>query len=150
MNQPINHKHVFDAANDLRIGSEILEGKFGQPVFPLRSTVVTTSFAAELYFKCLLYIHGKSVPRGRDGHNLYILYKALGVDLQQKIEANLNETTQRDQSVLELTKEFKNTFIDWRYVYDRQSNSFSLNFRSLRMLVQILDKTVREIKPEWT
>ena len=150
MNQSVNHKHIFDAANDLRIGSEILESKFGEPVFPLRSTVVTAAFAAELYLKCLLYVCGKDVPRGRDGHNLKTLYEALGNDLQQKVETHFKESVHGTQTIRALTEEFQNTFNDWRYIYEKQSNTFLLlNFKSLRTLVQVLDKSVREMKPDW-
>lgn len=149
MNQPINHKYVFDAANDLRVGSEILGGEFGQSVFPLRSTVVTAAFSAELYLKCLLYVSGRNVPRGRDGHDLEVLFKALGIDLQQKVETNFKEESRGTQTILALMQEFKNTFNEWRYIYEKQANTFLLNFKSLRTLVQVLDKIVREIKPEW-
>lgn len=146
---PINHKDVFDAANDLRIGSEILESKFGQPVFPLRSTVVTAAFSAELYLKCLLYVSGKVFPRGREGHDLKILYQVLESDLQKKIESNFKGTYHGTQAILDLMDEFKSTFSDWRYIYEKPANTFLLNYKALRALVQALDKTVREAKPEW-
>ena len=145
----INHKHIFDAANDLRIGSEILESKFGQSVFPLRSTIVTAAFSAELYLKCLLYISGKDVPRGREGHDLKVLYEALESDLQQKIESNFKDTNHGTQPMLDLMDEFKNTFNDWRYIYEKQATAFLINYKALCVLVQALDKTVRELKPEW-
>jgi len=145
----INHKYVFDTANDLRIGSEILGSKFGESVFPLRSTVVTAAFSAELYLKCLLYVSGKDVPRGREGHDLKILYKALGSGIQQKIESNFKGINHGTQTVLDLMEEFKNTFNDWRYIYEKQATAFLLNYKALCVLVQVLDKTVREIKPEW-
>lgn len=144
----INHKHIFDAANDLRIGSKILANKFGEPVFPLRSTIVTAAFSAELYLKCLLYVSDKDVPRGSAGHDLKILYQNLGKDLQQKIESNKGADC-GTQSISDLMEELRNTFGDWRYIYEKQGNTFSLNFRALRGLVQALDKTVREVKPEW-
>ena len=145
----INHKHVFDAANDLRIGSEILESKFGEPVFPVRSTVVTAAFSAELYLKCLLYVSGKDVPRGRKGHDLKMLYETLGSDLQQMVESNFKATNHGTQAILDLMEEFKNTFNDWRYIYEKQATAFRLNYKPLRALVQALNKTTREVKPEW-
>lgn len=145
----MDYKHVFDAANDLRIGSEILESRCGEPVFPLRSTVVTAAFSAELYMKCLLYVSGRDVPRGRDGHDLKILYEALGPDLHQKIESNFKAGNHDAQTVPALIEEFKDTFNDWRYIYEKQSVAFSLNLKSLRALVKVLDRTVRVIRPDW-
>lgn len=142
-------RHVFDAANDLRIGSEILESRFGQPVFPLRSTVVTSALSAELYLKCLLYISGKKVPRGRKGHDLSALYQRLETNLQQQIVSNFKSTKHDPQKILDLIDEFKDTFMDWRYIYERQMNNFLLNFKALRAFVQALDKTVREERPQW-
>ena len=121
----INHKHVFDAANDLRIGSEILASKFGGPVFPLRSTIVTAALSAELYLKCLLYISDHS--RVHKGHDLKILYKSLGKDLQQKIESNFRVADRGTQSISDLMEEFSKTFIDWRseeHTSELQSHSF--------------------------
>lgn len=145
----VDPRHVFDAANDLRIGSEILESKFGQPVFPLRSTVVTSALSAELYLKCLLYISGKDVPRGRKGHDLKVLYQCLENNLQQQIVSNFKSTNHDPQEILVLIDEFKDTFTDWRYIYERQMSIFLLNFKALRAFVQALDKTVREERPEW-
>ncbi len=145
----INHKHIFDAANDLRIGSEILGNKFGEPVFPLRSTIVTAAFSAELYLKCLLYVSGRNVPRGHSGHDLKVLYQALQGDLQQKIESNFNSLNDSAVAILDLMEEFKNTFEDWRYIYEKQATSLFINYKRLYALVQALDKTVKELKPEW-
>ena len=145
----INYKYVFDAANDLRVGSEILASKFGEPIFPLRSTVVTSAFSVELYLKCLLYVSGKAIPRGRSGHDLKILYQALGSNLQDKIELDFKGANRSACTILDLFDEFKNTFTDWRYIYEKQSNTFFLNYKALNILVQVLDKTVREEKPEW-
>ena len=145
----INHKYVFDAANDLRIGSEILNSKFGETVFPVRSTIVTAAFSTELYLKCLLFVSGKDIPRGRQGHNLKILYKALGSGLQQKINKKFKAANQGSQTILDIMDDFKNTFTEWRYIYEKQDTEFFLNYKPLYELVQVLDKTVREMKPEW-
>ena len=45
--------------------------------------------------------------------------------------------------------DFKNTFTEWRYIYEKQDTEFFLNYKPLYELVQVLDKTVREMKPEW-
>ncbi|MFZ5923468.1 MAG: hypothetical protein ACOYY3_20680, partial [Chloroflexota bacterium] len=36
-----------------------------------------------------------------------------------------------------------------RYIYEKQATTFSLNYKALFALVQVLDKTVKELKPEW-
>src|SRR5438445_12241453 len=70
----INIKYVFDAARDFHTGSEILAGQFGQAVFPLRTTVVSSAFSVELYLKCLLLLTIGTVPKS---HKLLDLYDAL-------------------------------------------------------------------------
>jgi hypothetical protein len=56
----VDARWVFDAAYDFLIASKILEEKFGQKVFPLRSTIVNTAFSVELYLKYLDILAGSN------------------------------------------------------------------------------------------
>ncbi len=141
-----NAKYIFDAANDFRIASEILESRFGQKVFPLRSTIVTTAFSAELYLKCLLNIEKNN---NSNGHSLKDLYQKLGNNLRMKIEANYKNASSTKKQTKDVLDECKDIFVDWRYIYEKQNSAFSIDFRALRHIVVALDKTVRELKPEW-
>lgn len=51
-------------------------------------TVVNAAFACELFFKSLLMKLGIGFPKGRNGHNLFELYKLLPNDIQNNIIKN--------------------------------------------------------------
>ena len=131
-------QRILDAASDFWISSEILWSQSGQQIFPLRSTIVTTAFAIELYLKFLSSIYGVDAW----GHGLLSLFQKLPKQL--KVEIRLNYKGKG--TVEEALEEYKNLFVDWRYIFQKQDSCFSLDIQSLvalRDCVRIVSETYR-------
>jgi hypothetical protein len=114
-----NTKRVLDAARDFKIGSDILRAKFGETIFPLRTTIVTTAFSIELYLKYIALHFGLEIR----GHDLNKLFSQLPVDLQKTIRENYSGIGSFSDTLLRN----KSLFVDWRYIYEKQDQVFSVN-----------------------
>jgi hypothetical protein len=126
----IDSKRILDAARDFKITSKILTSRFGGVVFPIRSTIVTTAFPIELYLKYLA-AHEGVVARG---HDLNALYMKLSKNLKDKIDSKFDGT----RSVSNILQEYKNLFVDWRYIYEKQDGSFGVS--DIQSLMALRDK----------
>lgn len=121
--------HILHAAKDFRIASEVLEARFGSEIFPLRSTVVTAAFSVELYLKYLIARAGDPIPREHDILGLFAAAPAEAkAQLAQSFPGDVDEVLTRHRHV----------FLEWRYIFERQTQTASLDFKSLRDLVSAL------------
>ncbi len=133
----INKQHIQDAANDFRIGYEKLASMFGQRVFPLRSTVVLAALSVEIQLKFLIAKSGGEPPRI---HKLNELFQKLDKELQDQLRIRWKQhksgppVVSLDEALVHLDS----VFVDWRYIYEKQTQEIMLNFSSLRRLVDCL------------
>lgn len=127
-----SRQHILDSARDFRTGSAILASQFGQPVFPLRTTIIAAAFSIELYIKFLIAVNNITITKR---HNLAVLYGLLPVSVQQRVAIEYRGSVPVDQALAT----YKNVFIDWRYVYETQHQAFTLNWRDLQHLVDALE-----------
>ena len=100
---------------------------------------VCLAFSIELNIKALIYLEGH-IPT--DIHNLEKLFKQLNGKTQNAIikESGLD----KDLFIKDLT-EIANTFEFWRYVYEHQNSSFSINMQMLKSTAKILENKVNNI-----
>lgn len=120
-------EQILDAARDFRIGSEMLALRFGQTVFPLRSTIVTGAFSIELYIKFLMAVNNVAVAKKHDLAKLY-------VNLPSAVQQRVAVAYEGNGSVEQALGQFKGVFVDWRYVFEKQDTALSLNWRDFRLL----------------
>lgn len=133
-----NNKRILDAARDFRIASEMLRSKFGEPIFPLRSTVVTIAFSIELYLKYLAASVGLEIK----GHDLNVLYMKLPEDMRTRIASQFCGS----RPIVDILQDYRNIFVDWRYIYEKQDSSFSINdIPSLLSLRDTLEQLASEL-----
>ena len=142
----LNVEHIFHAARDFQTGSEILADRFGQAVFPLRSTVVTAAFSVELYLKCLLLLTAGSIPRS---HKLVDLHDALPSDTKGLVKAKYVEVAPDSGELRDILLEHNATFVEWRYLFEKQSGSFTLNYQPLRNVGIAFYEAVISLRPDW-
>lgn len=116
----MENERILHAARDFRIASEILKGRFGQPVFPLRSTIVTMAFSIELYLKYLTSCANIKIERE---HDLLKIYNKLPASIKDDITA----TFKGPRPIPDILEDFKMLFVDWRYIYDKQDRAISIN-----------------------
>ena len=139
-------KHIFDAASDFQIGSSILGEQFGQPIWPLRATVVTGAFAAELYLKCLLELASIAIPKV---HRLTDLYELLPPDKRITVNAQYKKIHSDGGDILDVLVAHDATFVDWRYIFDKQHEGFCLDFGTLRDACIALREAILLLRPDW-
>jgi hypothetical protein len=143
----IDPKYIFDAARDFQIGSGFLAEQFGQPIWPLRSTVVTAAFAAELYLKCLLFLTTNAIPHA---HGLVDLFDKLLPETKNLVEEMYHRVTSDSKSSFrEALDEHNKTFVDWRYLFEQQDGAFNLNFKPLLNASSALQQAILGFRPEW-
>jgi hypothetical protein len=138
-------KHIFHAASDFRTGSDILGQRFGQRIWPIRATVVTAAFAAELYLKCLLLLTTRAIPKV---HKLVDLYDNLPSETRKAVEASY-QSIRPGAAIREVLIAHNATFVDWRYIFEKQDKPFSLDFGSLRDACAALHETTIGLRPDW-
>ena len=142
----VNIKYVFDAARDFQTGSRILADQFGQAVFPLRTTVVSSAFSVELYLKCLLLLTIGTVPKS---HKLLDLYDALPTDTKDVAQAKYYAVAPRSSQLRDVLAEHNGTFVEWRYLFEKQDKPFSLDWLSLRDAATALHEATLSLQPDW-
>ena len=133
-------RYVFDAAQDFHVASRVLEGCSGQRVFPLRSAVVTVAFAVELYLKCLSELTTGQKPRKL--HTLVDLYDCLP-------DSARGRCRQVAPALTDILLQHNNTFVDWRYIFEKQSETFTLDLQSLRQAASALYRVITALQPDW-
>lgn len=138
--------------------SETEVGFLGDPC------LVISALASELYLKCLLVIFNTPLDELRRLHNLYELYRKLPQQIQDRIKALWDQDIWQqgtrnllDQFETQIAKEMiprnfatllkfgANTFVDLRYVYEKQRNINNV----IVDLPSILRRVIAEIHPEW-
>ena len=139
-------KHIFDAASDFLVGSSILGEQFGQPIWPMRATVVTGVLAAELYLKCLLELTSTAVPKV---HKLEELYERLPPGTRNAVDSQFKSIHSDGGAILDVFVAHSATFVHWRYIYEKQSEAFSLDFKTLRDACVALHEAILVIQPDW-
>jgi HEPN domain-containing protein len=142
----VNVKYIFDAARDFRIGSGMLAERFGPGVFPLRTTVVTSAFSVELYLKCLLLLTTGKVPKL---HKLAELHDALLPETKDLANAKYHAIAPHSGQLRDALAEHNDTFVEWRYLFERQDKPFTLNYRSLLDAATCLHETTVSLRTEW-
>lgn len=131
-----NIEWLRDAALDFSLGSAMLEKHFGESLFPLRAAVVTKVFAIELFLKFLAAEETNAVP---EGHDLLELYK----DLSKNSRDAVLQSYRGRRPLIDVLRENRHAFTNWRYVYEKQGASFSLDFNGLSDVVTALDAVAR-------
>lgn len=131
-----NIKWLRDAALDFSLGSAMLEKHFGDPRFPLRAMVVTKVFAIELFLKFLAAKETNAVP---EGHDLFDLY----TNLSENSRNAILQSYRGRRPLIDVLNENRHAFIEWRYVYEKQGASFSLDLNGLGDVVTALDAVAR-------
>lgn len=139
-------KHIFHAASDFRTGSRILDQRFGQPIWPIRATVVTGAFAAELYLKCLLLLTTNVIPRV---HKLVDLYDNLPPEMRKGVEAHYQSIHPGGGAIRDVFVTHNATFVDWRYIFEKQDGPFGLDFATLRDACTALHEATVGLRPHW-
>jgi hypothetical protein len=109
--------------------------------------IVCLAFAVELYIKDLYHVIDKKPPRGHDGHNILALYEGLPEHNRQDIFAHDDisqnsfftrgsifsvQKYSRDftayDGFLDTIKTISNSFVDWRYSYERGAVNYDISF----------------------
>jgi HEPN domain-containing protein len=116
----------------------------------------TTSFALEIYLKCLLLLETGNAPRDHDLYNLFHSLKSATqseltkdhekfVKLNPAFKARLTEEG-LPLDLEELLKRGRNAFVDFRYAYEHDPvrSDFALNGLTKCVREQIL-----KIQPDW-
>lgn len=142
----VNIKYVFDAARDFQVGSRILADRFGQAVFPLRTTVVSSAFSVELYLKCLLLLTVGNVPKS---HKLLDLYDALPTNTKDLAQAKYYAVAPQSGQLRDALAEHNGTFVEWRYIFEKQDKPFNLNYLSLRDAATALNEATLSLQADW-
>ena len=79
--------------------------------------VINLSFACELYMKALLLLKGIDVPRGREGHDLGVLFQLLTEDDRLTICEQFGYTP----SICRFLANRPKIFVDYRYPYEEKN-----------------------------
>jgi len=137
----VNPQWVLDAARDFRIASQMLGAQFGQTYWPLRSTVMCAAFSAELYLKYLAV--GTTGDLERE-HDLRKLYDALPEGVRILVATKY----QGQRPLLDVLSEHRATFVEWRYIFEKQSGAFGLDCNSLIALCSALDAAASVVHAE--
>ncbi|BAJ02399.1 hypothetical protein SVI_2428 [Shewanella violacea DSS12] len=100
--------------------------------------VVNSAFACEMYLKALQSVYGE--PEGI--HNLSQLFKHLPNKLKDKVNKLTKEksiTFQLNNKTLfkDHLKTISNAFIDWRYIYEK--DSATVNLSVILLILTVLD-----------
>lgn len=153
-------KDIYDSANNFQAASNVLSQKIsetndiGTYIAPF---ITVTSFAIELYLKCIYVIEtGKPAP---GIHDLEKLYGNLGEESKIVIEMVYNMLVQQDpivnamkEKVPEMKtdlesvfKEISGAFIKWRYSYEKKVTGFPTS----GPIINALKGRVKILKPEW-
>ena len=82
-------------------------------------TVVNAAFACEMFFKSLLINSNIIIPKGRDGHNLFKLYKRLPLSIQDQISDFCYHGSKKDSFEVFL-EDHANDFADIRYFIENK------------------------------
>ena len=136
----------FHAARDFQTGSGILADRFGRAVFPLRSTVVTAAFSVELYLKCLLRLTAGTIPKS---HKLVDLHDALPTDTKDLVKAQYGQVAPKSGGFRDVLLEHNATFVEWRYLFEKQSETFALDYQPLRNAAVALYEAIITLRPDW-
>lgn len=142
----MDEKYLFDAAQDFETGSRILAEQFGRRILPLRTTVVTLAFAVELHLKCLLRFTAGAIPRS---HKLVDLYDALPTEAKDLARAKYHAIAPQAGELRDVLLEHNETFVEWRYIFERQDRAFSLDFQPLRDAATALHDATVSLRPGW-
>ena len=109
--------------------------------------IVLLSFACELYFKALFCIEkieeddSISVVKMKKGHELDDLFNRLSNDLKKMVSQKTN------YKVEELTQQLnvhKNDFIEWRYIFEKDSQKFKYNVSFLENIANTLYEIAKD------
>jgi hypothetical protein len=153
-------KDIYTTANNFLAASNVISQKLsetndvGTYIAPF---VTVTSFAIELYLKCIYMIEtGKPAP---NIHDLNQLYRKLGEESKIVIEMVYNMLVQQDPTVNALKekvpemktdldsvlKEISGAFIKWRYSYEKKLTGFPAS----GPIINALKGRIKILKPEW-
>lgn len=107
--------------------------------------VVNSAFCAEMYLKCLLEL-SEVLPAPT--HTLSVLFKALPNRLKDRINKNCTaiELQYVKQGMLfkEHLKNLNTAFVDWRYIYEKET--LQVNLPQIILVLRVLfDVTVHEL-----
>ncbi|WP_046007477.1 hypothetical protein [Pseudoalteromonas rubra] len=100
--------------------------------------VVNSAFACEMYLKTLQNIYGKA----EEIHNLSSLFK----HLPNKVKDKVNKFTKEKSAEFKIhsktlfkdhTKTISNAFLDWRYIYEKESATVNVNV--ILLILTLLD-----------
>lgn len=158
------HAEKFQWANERLRRVEVIKDVKQEDLFKLGDPcLVLSTFASELYFKCLLAMFGARLDQLKS-HNLYELFNKLPDQIKRRIETLFDQdiwephTREFIQKVqIEIAKEpiprhfptllklGANTFVELRYVYEKKRDIFNL----LTDLPSILRRVIVEIQPSW-
>ena len=95
----------------------------GQFQMLLVPAVVSTAFAAELYFKGIITLEKGNTT----GHDLSALFKCLSTESQATLVAKLQlDRPTFDQKL----KAISGVYVDWRYIFEHQSANLDFPFLS--------------------
>jgi hypothetical protein len=135
----LSDKWILDAARDFRTGSMMLGNPLQQQKFPLRSAVVTLVFSIELYLK---YFSKKDLGQFEKNHDLSKLYELL----PQSVRDNINGHYKHSLPISDVLNKYKDAFIEWRYIFEKQLGTFMVDIQSLQLVNDALEATAADLK----
>ncbi len=100
---------------------QLMQAQFeaGQHILGI-SLVVSAAFAAELSIKCW---HEKKKGSPLKGHEIRDLWDNVDSDIQNKIKSTIcMDMTIDSQRFEQYLTQCSKTFVDWRYMYERDNN----------------------------
>lgn len=111
------------------------EGWMRQNIIP---EIVNRAFACEIFLKAMLTYKNIKFKRN---HNLFELWKKLSKELSNKVEGEIYECIELEESVSldDLINKIANAFNEWRYIYEENLKSVNLGF------LKIFNDSLREV-----
>ena len=102
--------------------------------------VVNSALAIELYLKCL----GRAFGASLRGHNLIALYASLPDAARAAIEQHRKKLAASQgvsATIPEILAELKNTFVDWRYIYEKPISNV-IKLPEMIFAMRVLHETI--------
>lgn len=133
----------------LTIHRQDLEVRAGRMPSPFQSRATCAALALELAFKARLVLDGAS-ERKTKTHDYEVLFTLLSAGAQADVASRLLDGTGAPVDVASLRgllSEFKDTFLQWRYLHERTHTEFQEG--NIRALILALHASIVALRPEF-
>ena len=122
--------------------SHVFDGK--SPTLVPAATAVNAACAMEMYLKALILKNGEGYPKGKNGHNLKVLFECLPEGIKSEIDKLVGYTEEGNSLFEQFVNKHANDFVDIRYYVERSGwqgiDPFSLitYAQNLKLATQII------------